>query len=626
MPLPAIKVALDDGTGTYPYDISAFVRLVDGLTFTRGRQDEFATVDPGRFSCTLDNKDGRFTLGHPIAASTYGLRVDQGIRVTERVNGVDYIRFTGYVDSWPTEWNGNKTGSKARCSLVAVDGLARLQRRRLESMALEEVRALNPQLSFPLSSATAYRVADGWGGSATSPLTTVAGTPSYGSFDFAQAAGLEGAKGATFGGTTLLRSSAPMPAGSDTGGALMVLFQTATPPPTGQTYALASLMPDQSALIGGAVRRGFVIGMNSSGRIVVRFVGGGSTEQVQTGGVNYADGQTHLVVVSVTSLGAVTVTVNSIQQATGTLGGLFSSTGAGVTIGGTQFGQIDGATPLRFTGGLALVSAFNRTVLDLGATLGIKFGGASETAGQRFYRLMSYAGFTGSSVFAQGTAEQLTAQATSGTSLADAVNAVAATEGGLVAVDPSGVFTLYSRRFRPGQSIRLAIDAAAGQMPESVTFPGDKQYLANEVTATGASGNQVVASNQESIDLYGTYTADAGTVMGSDDFALDTASWRLGQYADPSQPRATGIGIDLIGNLDAGTVAAALGVDIGRRVQVQGLPAQAPSSTVDLIVEGYTESVSTSGWTLDFNTTPYSLWRTYVLDESVLDGPDRIFY
>lgn len=76
---PTTQVLLDDGTGTFPYDITTKARLAYGVT--RGRQDEQSSVTPGTLSLTLDNTDGRFTLGSTTIANPSPIRVDQRIRV-----------------------------------------------------------------------------------------------------------------------------------------------------------------------------------------------------------------------------------------------------------------------------------------------------------------------------------------------------------------------------------------------------------------------------------------------------------------------------------------------------------------------------------------------------------------
>ena len=61
--LPAVTVKLDDGTGAFPYDVTAVARLPESLSWTRGRGDEHSDNQPGSVAITFDNSDAAFTLG-----------------------------------------------------------------------------------------------------------------------------------------------------------------------------------------------------------------------------------------------------------------------------------------------------------------------------------------------------------------------------------------------------------------------------------------------------------------------------------------------------------------------------------------------------------------------------------
>ena len=127
--LPSYQVLLDDGTGTFPYDITAYVRLVQGWSIQRGRQDELAAVTPGSLSLTLDNADGRFTIGSTLIASPSPIKVDARIRVNEaanlptRTNLVTNPSFE--VDT--TGWANNNNASLARSTVQSYVGSAALQ-------------------------------------------------------------------------------------------------------------------------------------------------------------------------------------------------------------------------------------------------------------------------------------------------------------------------------------------------------------------------------------------------------------------------------------------------------------------------------------------------------------------
>jgi hypothetical protein len=114
---PTVQLLLDDGTGAFPYDITAYQE--DELTWERGTPDEQSSVNPGSLSLTLDNTDGRFSLNN----GTYAIDLDRLVRV--KVNGAN--RWTGRVQSLPVSWPGG-SDKYAIVQVTAIDDLARASR------------------------------------------------------------------------------------------------------------------------------------------------------------------------------------------------------------------------------------------------------------------------------------------------------------------------------------------------------------------------------------------------------------------------------------------------------------------------------------------------------------------
>ena len=72
--LPTVQVLLDAATNdrSFPHDITAYVSLTAGISVsTRGRTDELSAGQPVTCTMTLDNTDGRFSLGAAFLATGF---------------------------------------------------------------------------------------------------------------------------------------------------------------------------------------------------------------------------------------------------------------------------------------------------------------------------------------------------------------------------------------------------------------------------------------------------------------------------------------------------------------------------------------------------------------------------
>ncbi len=106
------------------------------------------------------------------------------------------------------------------------------------------------------------------------------------------------------------------------------------------------------------------------------------------------------------------------------------------------------------------------------------------------------------------------------------------------------------------------------------------------------------------------------------------AWWRVGTYAEPA-PRVPSLGVEILPQSTA-RQALMLALDIGSRVTVTNLPAQAAASSADYFVEGYTETVTPDAYRFELNVTDGTAWlSTWVLDSgtrSQLDSTTILAY
>ena len=168
--LPTLLVELDDGTGTFPYDITEYVSLSRLVDRPARSPDELQEVQATSLNLTLDNTDGRFTLGAALYNDTYadtygetGVHVDQRIRVTETVGATVSRRFTGYAgvaDDLADGWR-----ETARSPIVATDMSPRWGRRSMKSVLRQEIGADDPYLYYPCDEQQGSLYADSIGSS-----------------------------------------------------------------------------------------------------------------------------------------------------------------------------------------------------------------------------------------------------------------------------------------------------------------------------------------------------------------------------------------------------------------------------------------------------------------------------
>jgi hypothetical protein len=155
-------------------DVSDFVRYEAGIQLQRGRQDNISQIAAGRVTLTLDNSDGRFTVGR--SASPYAPFVKIGRRIQVNVPdeaGVLHTRFDGLVTELPTAWEGPQAGVSLE-QVQAADILAWLSRQpELLSWTQQEMLADNPVALWSLADTASVTSAADQAGQGALPLQVV---------------------------------------------------------------------------------------------------------------------------------------------------------------------------------------------------------------------------------------------------------------------------------------------------------------------------------------------------------------------------------------------------------------------------------------------------------------------
>lgn len=596
--LPTGSVKLDDGSGTFPYDVSAFVRLPSGVSITRGRGDELGEVQPSQLTLTFDNTTGVFTLG----SGTYGIVVDQKIQVSLNAGAGAVKRFTGYVDDWPVDWpDGSDTYSEAQ--VTAVDQLSRLARRKLRSMVENEILEDAPVAYYTLAEPAGSPNAGDTSGNGCAALTPASfGFNSAVVFGNATGPGFDDLTAAQFSGGQYLQGARPTTSG--TSATTGIFFLRASAPAVTEWLTVWKLGD---------------LEMDSSGRILTSL-------GTLTSPLSYADGNAHHAAVTFDGT-TLTLYVDgaSVASTPASLGVASDP----VSIGG--YSRPPG-TQATFTGTLAHAAYWNTALsaarVAAHAAAGLT-GFVTDTADQRIARLAAYGNIpTGNQNLEAGQQVAIVNQNPTGATNLDAITAVTTAEGGLVFIQGDGKLALQNKAHRAIKAQgAAALTLTADQINPDATVGGGKQYIVNTATGSREGGAPQSSVNQTSLNTYEEYPKDFSTLLLSTDaVVLDLLQWTTGVYGT-YRPRLPGFTLDLL-TLPAATVQAVLNLELGDLVTISGLPSQAPGSLGSLLVEGWTETLTHDSWTITLNTVPSAIFLGPVVNtaSATCDSGNPVYF
>lgn len=612
---PTVTVLLEDATGAFIYDVSAYTHLPAGITIRRGRGDETDKVQPSDLKLRLDNVDGRFTLG----SATYGIRIDQRIRV--KLNGV--TRYTGKVQDWPTTWP-SPTASYAEVQITAVDRLTPLSRRKLRTIIENEILVDAPEAYYPLGEAAGSLTAgdaSGHGG----PTLVQAGFGAPVAFGAVGPIGGEELTAASFtGADKYLASTAPALGVGTLTVEAVVLRNGNVPgipnPGAPRPFWESASSSDTADVLG--------VGITTGGLVQVWIHTGSTIAPYMTSTSVVTDNAFHHVAVVIRPGGTSELYVDGVLEVSYSGAGLdsWSSTGSGPVLGG--YYQAGG-----HVGTLAHVAWYTTALtaarIASHATAALT-GAAGDRSDQRLARLASYAGIpAGDLALEVGTLTSMPALPMAGTSVADGIEAIESAEGGAVFFAGDERLVMHNRQHRTLEAAGAAALAlsAADVNHDDLVISADKQYLLNYLTGSREGGATQIVADQASIDQYDQYPEDLSLAVTTDDEVLDALTWRVAAYAQP-KPRLSTMTLDLL-TLSSAQQAAALALELGDRLTVASLPSQSPIATADLIAEGWTETVTEADWSMTFNTSPASVVQAWVLGDAtlgVLDSTTRLYY
>lgn len=606
MPRPETKVevAFNVGfTGTPTWtDVTQRVQVDPGIEISHWRDEEDDEAQPSRCTFVLLNNDGRFTPENTSSVYYPNVKRNRPVRVTSTHNGVTYTRFRGYIDDWASEWPAT-VGTINFAYVSASSRMSRLARGTELRSIIEEEYLLDAPFAYwpmgePEGSTTVGNVSDD--PDATSLFVNGTGTaPTFGTADGPLTDGLTAV---SFAGGKYLENMTPLPTGVI---GLELFIRKETVPGAARVVAAASDGTNWVALIidnvGGVGLEGNGAASFSSS---VTVAGSGTYHHVYWDMVNadlYVDGA-----VDVTATGTLAITNPSI-----------------VTVGGWR-GDVDHGTPIAHLDGsngvahVAVHTADPGTPRKLAHYQAGTTGFADETSADRIERYAGYAGVPLTDVSTEGSTPVAHFDITGMTAL-DAMRRVETLEGGALFDALDGTLTFHDRDRRYTATSSFTLDYDAGDIDTAGIRPVlDDQQQTNDMTATNVSATPIVGHvfDQTSIDDNGLYRDSVDLVTTDPDEPVERAGWVVNRYAEPIT-RISDLPV-LLDKADTTVAAGVLSARLGTKCTVISLPANAPSATMVLFVEGRTDRITGNDDRVVLRTSPASLWDVFTFGSSTL--------
>ncbi|HYS34486.1 MAG TPA: LamG-like jellyroll fold domain-containing protein, partial [Pseudonocardiaceae bacterium] len=268
-------------------------------------------------------------------------------------------------------------------------------------------------------------------------------------------------------------------------------------------------------------------------------------------------------------------------------------------------------TAARFQGNAGQVLIRGATSAGYCADQFAAVGGYSgDTTDARIARYLGYAGLDSSSWTLDVGQTTVGTYPQPGKDVVSACQDMATTEGGVFSIRWDGKARLTNRRYRDATTPVLILDASVPALldPDVWDPAFDESTLVNSSTAnrSAESGTLSTQTYTDTVSLaaYGESDApDITTYTLSDQDALNLAQAQVAGNAYPAF-RLNQLAV----NFHAATTSlyAALGaVEIGSRIRIINVPAAAaPLGTIDLFVEGWTETPTPTTYRVVFDTSP----------------------
>lgn len=569
----------------------------------------FTAIATSGFLCFKNS--GAATAGQQ--AWIDGIQLDEGVVPGTFTTSAPPIfgRFDGIISSLSAVLDqfGATTVVSASDLLKAVGEIAPLR-----SMLEQEILADGPTAYYTLAESTDAATAGNTSMSGVAPVLSKVQLSAGGTLTFGTGTGpgFDGLSAASFtpasvsAGLYLSGNGTVTSSGS---GVTLECFVNAT---TAATQTIAQLSGN------GTVTLGVSAAGKLTGTVLDAF--GGALGSTITSANNVIGGTHHVAIKVDASTGTAAVTLLMDGVSVGTTSFAWGAPGFwvsynGLTVGGTGSGTLLTGTVSHVAVSPSVVSTARLLAHSNGGLTGF----SGELSGTRVARLLGYSVASGL-INTEAGSSTVGPQATDNAGALTAAQDVAQTENGVLFAAADGRITFHGRAHRYATTAALVADVEADLGADSMPFTVTDLLLANDVTVSRYGGATQRAVNTASVSAFGPYVQTVRTILDTDAQALDTANWYSNVNSTPS-PRVSGLVFDMLTTVSAAKDLAAMGLDIGSRVDVSNLPTAAPASTAAFFVEGVSESISMNGWVTTFTTSPVGVNGSVLVLDDATFGP-----
>ena len=164
--------------------------------------------------------------------------------------------------------------------------------------------------------------------------------------------------------------------------------------------------------------------------------------------------------------------------------------------------------------------------------------------------------------------------------------------------------------------VSLALDWSLGHLDEPPEPVDDDQRLRNLVQVNRVEGSSTTLADQASIDRSGTYDESYDLNIDNDARLIDFAGWLL-NLGTADYLRWPRIKINLLAHPEL--IPMWLACRVGSRITIANPPiAQLAGEVIDLVIEGWTQTLNNYEWTVELACSPAQPWIIGAYDDGSL--------